>query len=85
MLDSCEMEPNGNSGDNESAAEPVGFSEVTFELEPVAAAYQYETQLDHDELILIGDFGGGTSDFTLAHLGLGENGLVEMPSWVHRG
>src|SRR5215510_10475333 len=52
-----------------SAAELAGFSEVTFEFEPVAAGYQYETQLDHDELVLIGDFGGGTSDFTLAHLG----------------
>lgn len=52
-----------------SAAELAGFSEVAFELEPVAAAYQYETQLDHDELVLIGDFGGGTSDFTLAQLG----------------
>ena len=51
------------------AAELAGFSEVTFEFEPVAAAYQYETQLDHDELVLIGDFGGGTSDFTLAQLG----------------
>lgn len=52
-----------------TAADLAGFSDVTFELEPVAAAYQYETQLDHDELVLIGDFGGGTSDFTLAHLG----------------
>jgi hypothetical chaperone protein len=52
-----------------SAAERAGFSEVSFEFEPVAAAYQYETQLDHDELVLIGDFGGGTSDFTVAHLG----------------
>ena len=52
-----------------TAADLAGFSEVTFEFEPVAAAYQYETQLDHDELVLIGDFGGGTSDFTLAHLG----------------
>ena len=54
-----------------AAAEMAGFSEVTFELEPVAAAYQYETQLDRDELVLIGDFGGGTSDFTLAQLGPG--------------
>lgn len=54
-----------------TAAELAGFSEVVFELEPVAAAYQYETQLDHDELVLIGDFGGGTSDFTLAQLGPG--------------
>jgi hypothetical chaperone protein len=52
-----------------AAAELAGFTEVAFEFEPVAAAYQYETQLDHDELVLIGDFGGGTSDFTLAQLG----------------
>jgi hypothetical chaperone protein len=55
----------------QAAAELAGFKEVSFELEPVAAAYQYETQLDRDELVLIGDFGGGTSDFTLAHLGPG--------------
>jgi hypothetical chaperone protein len=54
-----------------AAAGLAGFSEVSFEFEPVAAAYQYETQLDHDELVLIGDFGGGTSDFTLAQLGPG--------------
>ena len=52
-----------------TAAGLAGFSAVSFEFEPVAAAYQYETQLDHDELVLIGDFGGGTSDFTLAQLG----------------
>jgi hypothetical chaperone protein len=46
-----------------------GFEEVEFELEPVAAAYQYEQQLDHDEIVLIGDFGGGTSDFCLIQLG----------------
>ncbi len=45
------------------------FDEVEFELEPVAAAYQYEQQLDHDELVLIADFGGGTSDFCLIQLG----------------
>jgi len=47
----------------------AGFSQVEFELEPVAAAYQYEQQLDHDELVLIADFGGGTSDFCLIQLG----------------
>ncbi len=46
-----------------------GFTEIEFELEPVAAAYQYEQQLDHDELVLIADFGGGTSDFCLIQLG----------------
>ena len=62
-----------------SAADLAGFSEVTFELEPVAAAYQYETQLDHDELVLIGDFGGGTSDFTLAQLGPGRKRTGRNP------
>ena len=57
------------------AAEKAGFTEVRFEFEPVAAAYEYERQLDHDELVLIGDFGGGTSDFCLIELG---------PSWRGR-
>jgi hypothetical chaperone protein len=46
-----------------------GFEEVVFEYEPVAAAYSYERALDRDELILIGDFGGGTSDFSILHVG----------------
>jgi hypothetical chaperone protein len=49
----------------------AGFERVDFEMEPVAAAYAYESTLDHDELILIGDFGGGTSDFSLLHVGHG--------------
>src|SRR6266851_567392 len=47
----------------------AGYESVDFEMEPVAAAYHYESTLDHDELILIGDFGGGTSDFSLLHVG----------------
>jgi hypothetical chaperone protein len=47
----------------------AGFDRVAFELEPVAAAHQYESTLPHDELILIGDFGGGTSDFSLINVG----------------
>jgi hypothetical chaperone protein len=62
-----------------TAAELAGFKQVSFELEPVAAAYQYETQLDHDELVLIGDFGGGTSDFTLARLGPGRRQAGHNP------
>ena len=49
----------------------AGFESVVFEMEPIAAAYAYESTLDHDELILIGDFGGGTSDFSLLHVGPG--------------
>jgi hypothetical chaperone protein len=62
-----------------TAAELAGFKQISFELEPVAAAYQYETQLDHDELVLIGDFGGGTSDFTLARLGPGRKKAGRSP------
>ena len=47
----------------------AGYGHVEFELEPVAAAHFYESTLSHDELILIGDFGGGTSDFTLIRVG----------------
>jgi hypothetical chaperone protein len=47
----------------------AGYREVEFELEPVAAAQHYESTLDRDELILIGDFGGGTSDFSLLRVG----------------
>jgi hypothetical chaperone protein len=49
----------------------AGYESVDFEMEPVAAAYHYESTLDHDELILIGDFGGGTSDFSLLRVGPG--------------
>ena len=49
----------------------AGFEHVDFEMEPVAAACAYEATLDHDELILIGDFGGGTSDFSLLRVGPG--------------
>ena len=56
------------------AAELAGFGRVAFAYEPVAAAYEYERGLDHDELVLIGDFGGGTSDFCLVRLGPGARG-----------
>ena len=47
----------------------AGFEQVRFELEPLAAASAYQSTLDHDETILIGDFGGGTSDFSLLEVG----------------
>jgi|SRR5271165_6907965 len=61
-----------------SAFEAAGYESVEFEMEPVAAAHYYESTLDHDELILIGDFGGGTSDFSLVHVGpaVGQRGRV---------
>jgi hypothetical chaperone protein len=46
----------------------AGFTHVEFEFEPVAAAYHYASTLTREELVLIGDFGGGTSDFSLLRL-----------------
>ena len=46
----------------------AGFRHVEFEFEPVAAAWHYASTLQHEELVLIGDFGGGTSDFSLLKL-----------------
>jgi hypothetical chaperone protein len=52
-----------------AALHNAGFREITFEYEPVGAAYHYERGLEHDERILIADFGGGTSDFSLLWVG----------------
>jgi hypothetical chaperone protein len=46
----------------------AGFTDVRFLPEPIAAAYKYQQRLDHEELVLIADFGGGTSDFSLVQL-----------------
>jgi len=51
------------------AMKGAGLPDVHFEFEPVAAAFAYEEKLKQDELVLIGDFGGGTSDFCLLHVG----------------
>ncbi len=50
------------------AVRRAGFAEVIFEFEPVAAACDYASRIDRDELVLIADFGGGTSDFSLLRL-----------------
>jgi hypothetical chaperone protein len=49
-------------------ARAVGFKEVAFQFEPIAAAFEYEAQIDQEELVLIVDIGGGTSDFSLVRL-----------------
>ena len=53
----------------EAAAGLAGFERVRFLIEPIAAAYAYEARLEREERVLVGDFGAGTSDFTLMRLG----------------
>ena len=49
-------------------ARAVGFKNISFQFEPIAAAYDYEQTVDREEIALIIDIGGGTSDFTLIKL-----------------
>lgn len=51
------------------AALDAGFADVSFQLEPIAAALDYEQRIAHESLVLVVDIGGGTSDFTVVRLG----------------
>ncbi|MDB5512604.1 MAG: Hsp70 family protein [Enterovirga sp.] len=50
-------------------ATSVGFRHVSFEFEPIAAARDYERTIDREQVALIADIGGGTSDFSVVRLG----------------
>jgi hypothetical chaperone protein len=58
-------------------ARSVGFREVGFQYEPIAAAFDYESRIEREELVLIADIGGGTSDFSLVRLGPQRAGRAE--------
>ncbi|MDX1412692.1 MAG: Hsp70 family protein [Candidatus Promineifilaceae bacterium] len=51
------------------AAFRAGFDEVYLQFEPVAAAFSYGTSIDQPQNVLVFDFGGGTLDITVMHLG----------------
>jgi hypothetical chaperone protein len=49
----------------ETAFARMGFSEILYAYEPVGAAFFFARTLAHDATVLVGDFGGGTSDFSI--------------------
>lgn len=49
-------------------ARAIGFQEVAFQFEPIAAALDYESRLSSEELVLVVDIGGGTADFSVIRL-----------------
>ncbi len=53
----------------ESAARQVGFDELSFQYEPIAAAFDYERTVDREQIVLVADIGGGTSDFSVVRVG----------------
>ncbi len=53
----------------EQIARNVGFKNIGFQYEPIAAAFSHEQQLSSEHLAVVIDIGGGTSDFTVIRLG----------------
>ena len=61
----------------EAAALQAGFTEVRFQYEPIAAALDHETHVEREQLVLVADIGGGTSDFSLVRVGPSRRGRAE--------
>ena len=58
-------------------ARKAGYRDVSFVYEPVAAAAQYEQSATREELIMVADIGGGTSDFSIVRIGPGRRSRPE--------
>jgi hypothetical chaperone protein len=63
----------------DAAYQAAGLGAPVYVHEPVGAAYYYAQRLDHDATILVGDFGGGTSDFSIIRFERREGALRAIP------
>ncbi len=61
----------------ETIARQSGFKHILFAPEPIAAAWHYEQSVRREELVLIADIGGGTSDFSVIRIGPGRRERVD--------
>lgn len=52
----------------ERIARAAGFRDISFQFEPIAAAFAHEQGLKSEKLAFVADIGGGTSDFTVIRL-----------------
>jgi hypothetical chaperone protein len=59
----------------ETAFQRLGFTEILYSYEPVGAAFFFARELQEDATVLVGDFGGGTSDFSIIRF-TRENGEI---------
>jgi hypothetical chaperone protein len=57
----------------------VGIAERAYVYEPVGAAYYFAQRLKSDALVLVCDFGGGTSDFSLIRFEYRGNRVAATP------
>jgi hypothetical chaperone protein len=75
----------------ESAAAAAGFADITFQFEPIAAALDYERSVTREEIALVADIGGGTSDFSVVRVSperrLAADRKADILSWggIHIG
>lgn len=60
------------------AAEIAGFKEIIFCPEPIAAGLDYNSASLNEKIVLIADFGGGTSDFTLMKIHKGQHSQEDI-------
>jgi hypothetical chaperone protein len=58
-------------------AKEAGFRDIAFVYEPIAAAHHYEQTIEREELALIADIGGGTSDFSVIRVGPQHRGRAD--------
>ncbi|MFS8037939.1 Hsp70 family protein [Xanthobacter sp. AM11] len=61
-------------------ARQIGFADISFQFEPIAAGLDYERQVAGEELALIADIGGGTSDFSIVRIAPGHAGRADRAS-----
>lgn len=64
-------------GQLEAAVRAQGFEDIAFQFEPIAAALDYERQVNAEKLALIIDLGGGTSDFSVVRVSPERSGLAD--------
>jgi hypothetical chaperone protein len=75
----------------ESAASAAGFADIAFQFEPIAAALHYERGVAREEIALVADIGGGTSDFSVVRVSperrLSPDRKADILSWggIHIG
>jgi hypothetical chaperone protein len=69
----------------QAAFERLGFTDVRYSYEPVGAAFFFARQLKQDGTVLVADFGGGTSDFSLVRFERQADGSLRSTPLGHSG
>ncbi|MBW3559931.1 MAG: Hsp70 family protein, partial [Proteobacteria bacterium] len=62
-----------------------GFNQLEFVYEPVGAAFFYARELQREATVLVADFGGGTSDFSLVRFIRAAGGRFRTEPLGHAG